>query len=390
MRTYDWTAQRQKKAYLALEDGTVLYGWSAGADIDRVGEAVFNTGMTGYEEILSDPSYTGQFVCLTAPEIGNYGVNDDDFESAKYHAAGLIVHNIHDPSNWRSTAPLRDALAEQGTPALAGIDTRALTMLLRSKGSLRAYMCTSGTIPPEEGIRRARAWEGITGQDYVRQVTCPAPYAWDPDNSKTNTFPYKDSLLPPADLRIVAFDFGIKYNILRCMRRAGFAVTVVPATTTAAEVLGMQADGVFLSNGPGDPADVRYVVSTVEQLLGRIPLMGICLGHQLLGLALGGTTYKLTFGHHGCNHPVKDVHAGSTLITSQNHNFALDASSLPQDKAEITHISLNDGSVEGLAARSVPAFSVQYHPEAAPGPHDASPVFSRFRSMIIDWQGAHA
>ena len=384
--SYPWQQAREAKAFLALEDGSVFRGYSIGAEVDIPGEAVFNTGMTGYQEILSDPSYAGQFVCLTTPEIGNYGVNGEDMESRGFFAAGLITHRVSEPSNWRSREDIRAALKERNTPALAGIDSRALATILRDKGAQKSFLCASGTLTEAEAVRRAREWEGLTGQDYVSRVTTDAAYRWDADNSQTVTFPHQDEILPPADHWVVAYDFGIKYNILRCLRRAGMAVTVVPARTSAEEVLAMKPDGVFLSNGPADPAAVGYAADAIRELLGRVPLMGICLGHQLLGIALGGTTYKLPFGHHGCNHPVKDLRRGRTLITSQNHNYALRADSLPGDNAEITHISLNDGSVEGLRALRCPAFSVQYHPEAAPGPHDAENVFADFAKMIRDFR----
>ncbi len=380
-----WRAAREKAAFLALEDGTIFRGYSVGADVDRPGEAVFNTGMTGYQEILSDPSYAGQFVCLTAPEIGNYGITPDDMESEKFFASGLLVHRVSSPSNWRSQEHITDALVARGTPALAGLDTRALTTHLRDKGAMKSYMAVSGTVSPDEAVARARDWEGLTGQDYVARVTTGENYRWDTDNSRTTTFPHRDEILPPADHWVVAYDFGIKWNILRCLRRVGLAVTVVPAKTPARDVLAMKPDGVFLSNGPADPAAVTYASDAIRELLGKIPLLGICLGHQLLGIALGGETYKLPFGHHGCNHPVKDVARNRTLITSQNHNYALRADSIPDSVAEVTHVSLNDSSVEGLRSRNHPAFSVQFHPEAGPGPHDAFDVFKTFHAMIGEW-----
>ncbi len=382
MKNYDWTTKRENKGYIALADGSVFHGYSVGAKIDRVGEAVFNTGMTGYQEILSDPSYAGQFVCLTAPEIGNAGINWEDMESRDFFAAGLLVHKVNQPSNWRSQESLEDALKTRGSPALAGLDTRTLTRLIRDKGAQKAFLCTTGEVPVEEGVERARAWEGLEGQDYVAKVTCDLTYDWDADNRHAVTYPHHDEILPPADYRIVAYDFGIKWNILRNLRRAGLKVVVVPAKTTADEVLAMEPDGVFLSNGPADPAAVSYAAEAIRKLLGRVPLMGICLGHQLLGLARGGKTYKLSFGHHGCNHPVKDLRTGRTLITSQNHNFAVDADSLKNAGVDITHVSLNDGSLEGFRCIDAPAFSVQFHPEAAPGPFDALSVFGEFRQLI--------
>ncbi len=384
MHTHDWRAAREAKAYLALEDGSVFRGHSVGSERDLVGETVFNTGMTGYQEILSDPSYAGQFVCLTAPEIGNYGANPEDMESRCFFASALIAHKVNPPSNWRARESLRDALRRLGTPALAGVDTRTLAALLRDKGAMKSFLCASGAVPVEEGIARARAWEGLTGKDYVSRVTVDRPYRWDGDGSQAAQYPHADEAQPPARFRVAAYDFGLKWNILRCLRRAGLEPTVVPARTTAEEVLALAPDGVFLSNGPADPAAVGYAAEAIRGLLGRVPLLGICLGHQLLGIALGGETYKLRFGHHGCNHPVKDLAGNRTLVTSQNHNYALRAESIPASRAEITHLSLNDGSVEGLRCRDYPAFSVQYHPEAAPGPNDAVEVFRAFRGLIED------
>ncbi|MCC8180737.1 MAG: glutamine-hydrolyzing carbamoyl-phosphate synthase small subunit [Planctomycetes bacterium] len=383
--SYGWQQAREARGYLALEDGSVFRGWSVGAAAERCGEVVFNTGMTGYQEILSDPSYAGQLVCLTAPEIGNTGVNPFDMESRRYFAAGLLAHEVRPPSSWRSRETLSDSLCREDVPALAGIDTRALTTVLRDKGAQKGFISATGETPVEEGIARAKGWEGLTGQDYVSRVTTEKAYKWDADNSLTFTYPHDRGILPPADYWVVAYDFGIKWNILRCLRRSGIEVTVVPARTPAEAVLDMKPDGVFLSNGPADPAAVRYAADAIARLLGKVPLMGICLGHQLLGMALGGTTYKLRFGHHGCNHPVKDLRHDRTLITSQNHNYALVPESIADSVAEITHISLNDDSVEGLSVKNAPAFSVQYHPEAAPGPHDAENHFARFYAMMRDW-----
>ncbi len=384
---WQWRARRERRAYLALQDGTVLRGYSVGAARESVGEAVFNTGMTGYQEMLSDPSYAGQFVALTCPEIGNVGMNADDMESRRLFAAGLLIHACNEPSNWRSERSLRQALEDHDIPALAGIDTRALTVRLRETGTQRAFLSATGETPADEGVRRARAWEGLDGQDYAARVTCGAPYAWDPDSRLTCSWGFA-ATLPPADLAVVAYDFGIKWNILRHLRRLGMRVTVVPARTSAADVLALRPDGVFLSNGPADPAALGYAVEAVRALLGRVPVMGVCLGHQLLGLALGGRTYRLPFGHHGCNHPVKDLATGRVEITSQNHNFAVAAESLDPALAAVTHLNLNDRTVEGLRACTAPAFAVQYHPEAAPGPHDPAPLFQRFRDLITE--PAHA
>jgi len=372
---------REKNAFLALEDGTVLRGYSVGAPQDTLGEVVFNTGMAGYQEILSDPSYSGQFVIMTYPEIGNTGLNPHDMESRGFFANGFIVHNMNDPSNWRATTSLKAGLHESSIPAIAGIDTRALTVRLREEGTLKGFMGVTGDVTPEEAVRRASSWEGLDNQDYASRVSCTEPYTWDEDGALTRTWGVADDL-PDADLKIVAYDFGIKWNILRSMRRSGMHVTVVPARTPPETVLDLQPDGVFLSNGPADPAAVTYAIDAARCLLGRIPIMGICLGHQILGIAVGGRTYRLKFGHHGCNHPVRDEGTTKVEITSQNHNFAVDQESLDPSKVEVTHINLNDGTVEGLRHRSEPMFCVQYHPEAGPGPHDPFYLFSRFRDLM--------
>lgn len=377
----NWGEQRKQPAYLALADGTILRGYSVGAPADQVGEVVFNTGMCGYEEILSDPSYAGQFVTLTYPEIGSIGMNAEDMESRRLFANGLIIHAYNEPSNWRSQRSLSAALSAEGVPAIAGIDTRWLTTHLRNHGTQKSFLCATGRVPEAEGLARARAWEGLDGKDYAALVTCESSYEWDPSGERTGSWGLPKPL-PSADLRVVAYDYGIKWNILRNLRIAGFHVTVVPAKTPAASVLAMKPDGVFLSNGPADPAAVDYAITHIRDLLGRVPVMGICLGHQLLGLALGGKTYRLKFGHHGCNQPVMDLATRQVEITSQNHNFALDAKTLDPERIEITHVNLNDRTIEGISCRHAPAFSVQYHPEASPGPHDARAMFSRFRKLI--------
>lgn len=378
---WNWQEQRAKKAFLALQDGTILRGHSVGAPADTLGEVVFNTGMTGYQEILSDPSYSGQFVTMTYPEIGNTGMNKADMESRKLFANGFIIHSMNRPSNWREEGSLTEHLVREKIPAIAGIDTRALTTRLRTEGTQRAFMSVTGLVDEEEAIKRARAWCGLDGQDYASRVSCEKPYRWDENGTLTASWGVAESL-PKADLKIVAYDFGIKWNILRGLRLHGMDVTVTPAKTTPADVLAMKPDGVFLSNGPADPAAVTYAIEAAKALLGKVPMMGICLGHQILGLACGGKTYRLKFGHHGCNHPVKNLRTGSVEITSQNHNFAVDPATLDKGAVEITHINLNDQTVEGLAHRKEPMFCVQYHPEAAPGPHDPYYLFAQFREMI--------
>ncbi len=377
-----WKQKRERAAFLAFEDGTVFRGYSAGAPVDRTGEVVFNTGMSGYQEILSDPSYAGQFVVMTYPEIGNTGMNTADMESRQLFANALLVHEMNSSSNWRCEIELNDCLTQNGIPALAGIDTRALTTKLRECGTLKAFISVSGKVSdPAEAVEIAKAWEGLDNQDYAAKVTCEKPYEWDPDGSLTASWGICQEL-PPADKRIVAVDYGIKWNILRSLRRTGLAVTVVPAKTSAQEILAMKPDGVFLSNGPADPAALPYAADTARGLLGKVPLMGICLGHQILGRALGAKTQRLKFGHHGCNHPVKDLQTGAVEITSQNHNFTVVEETLPQDEVTVTHMNLNDNTVEGLRHNKYPAFSVQYHPEACPGPHDPYYLFARFREMI--------
>lgn len=378
---WNWLAQREKKAFLALEDGAVFSGYSFGAPVDATGEVVFNTGMAGYQEILSDPSYSGQFVTMTYPEIGNTGINAADMESRQMFVNGFIIHNLNEPSNWRCEESLEASFIRRGIPAIAGIDTRALTTLLREKGTLRGFMSVTGAVKREEAIKAARAWEGLDGQDYAARVTCDQSYKWDRDGKLTTSWGWPEKL-PAADLSIVAYDFGIKWNILRGFRISGMNVTVVPAKTLAEDVMKMKPDGVFLSNGPADPAAVVYAIDAARFLLGKVPIMGICLGHQILGIAVGGRTYRLKFGHHGCNHPVKDLTTGKVEITSQNHNFAVDKESLDSSKIEVIHMNLNDNTVEGLRHRNEPMFCVQYHPEAGPGPHDSRYLFQRFRELI--------
>jgi carbamoyl-phosphate synthase small subunit len=378
---WNWSEQRSQAAFLALQDGTVFRGYSVGAAQDGLGEVVFNTGMSGYQEILSDPSYSGQFVTLTYPEIGSTGMNPADMESRQLFANGLILHALNTTSNWRADGSLVDYLVRWNIPAIAGVDTRALTTKLRTEGTLRGFLSITGRVGEGEAVQRAREWCGLDGQDYASKVSCEKPYRWDEAGTLTKSWGITDQL-PPADLRIVAYDFGIKWNILRSLRRNGMEVTVVPARTPAAQVLAMKPDGVFLSNGPADPAAVTYAIEAARELLGQVPLMGICLGHQILGLACGGKTYRLKFGHHGCNHPVKNVRTGKVEITSQNHNFSLDPATLEATRVEVTHVNLNDQTVEGFEHKQEPMFCVQYHPESSPGPHDPYYLFARFRELI--------
>ncbi len=372
------------RALLALEDGRYFEGESFGATSTSVGEICFNTSMTGYQEVLTDPSYRGQIVTMTYPLIGNYGTNALDQESGSPHVRGFVIEELSEaPSNWRSEMSLEEYLQKSNIPGVQGIDTRALTRHLRTRGAMKACLTTE-QISPEEATQRAVKGEGVIGMDYVREVSTPEVYQWDPNDELSkpwSTANGNGGHLPPVRFRIAAYDYGMKQNILRLLRQKGFAVTVVPAATKAEEVLALNPDGVFLSNGPGDPAALSYAHEAVRGLMGRKPIFGICLGHQVLGFAFGGSTFKLKFGHRGANQPVKDLRSGKVAITSQNHGFAVDPDSLPNE-VEVTHINLNDGTVEGMRHKELPIFSVQYHPEAAPGPHDASYFFSQFADLI--------
>jgi len=374
------TATARPPALLVLENGRRFRGRGFGAEGESTGEVVFNTAMTGYQEILTDPSYAGQIVVMTAPEIGNTGVNDEDLEAARVAAAGLAVREASlRVSNWRAERALDRYMADSGVVGIEGIDTRALTRVLRDEGAMRGAISTV-TLDPEELRARVLASPEMSGLDLVPRVSCREPYRWDEPSWRAPGV--ESPPLPPAELHVVAYDFGIKRTILRQLRDVGCRVTVVPAGAPAREVQALGADGFFLSNGPGDPAAVTYGVAAARELVdsGK-PVFGICLGHQILGLALGGETYKLRFGHHGANHPVKDLSTGKVEITSQNHGFAVDVASL-EGKATLTHVNLNDQTVEGMRHKKWPVFSVQYHPEAAPGPLDSAHLFHRFREMV--------
>ncbi len=381
------------KAILALEDGTVYHGDAFGARASACGEVCFNTSMTGYQEVLTDPSYKGQIVAMTYPLIGNYGVNAQDVESWRLHVAGFVIRELSPVvSNWRADSSLAEYLARNGIPGIHGIDTRALTKKLRVRGALKGFISTEA-IADDDAVRQAVNWPGLVGVDYVREVTHAESFLWDEQDQQSANFnlvrgpgvtdarQVRDPL-PPADIPIVAYDFGLKYNILRRLRQRGFRVRVVPATTPAAEALRYKPSGVFLSNGPGDPAALDYAVQAVRDLVKTgLPIFGICLGHQILGLAFGGKTFKLKFGHRGANQPVKDLETGRVEITSQNHGFAVDPASLPEEVG-VNRINLNDQTVEGMRHKTKPIYCVQYHPEASPGPHDSTPLFDEFRALI--------
>jgi carbamoyl-phosphate synthase small subunit len=379
------------KAILALEDGSVFHGQGFGAKASAGGEVCFNTSMTGYQEILTDPSYKGQIVTMTYPLIGNYGVNAVDVESWRPHAAGFVIRELSPVvSNWRADFSLEKYLEENGIPGIQGIDTRSLTKKLRVRGALNGFISTED-ISEAEAIQRAKEFVFV-GVDYVKEVTHKKEFRWDEKDGQSAAFDLVRGAkvadarnvrkpLPSADIPIVAFDYGLKYNILRRLRQHGFATQVLPATASAEDALKHKPAGVFLSNGPGDPAALNYIVRGVKALVDTgIPIFGICLGHQILGQAFGGKTFKLKFGHRGANQPVKDLESGKVEITSQNHGFAVDAKSLPSD-VTVNRVNLNDQTVEGLRHKTKPVFCVQYHPEASPGPHDSTPLFAEFRSL---------
>jgi len=374
-------------ALLALEDGSLFYGQSIGSDGESVGEVVFNTSMTGYQEVLTDPSYSRQIVTMTYPHIGNVGVNEEDEESSQVYASGLIIKQLPlQYSNWRAERSLADYLREKNIVAMAGLDTRRLTRLLRDKGAQNGCIITGARLDADKAILAARTFPGLKGADLAKEVTTKRKYEW-----SLGTWSL-DTEIPKADAgnhkkwHVLAYDFGVKHNILRILVEKGCRVTVVPATTSAKEVLAEKPDGVFLSNGPGDPDPCDYAIAAIREIMQTgIPVFGICLGHQLLALACGARTGKMKFGHHGANHPVQDLNDKKVLITSQNHGFAVDESSLPDDLIP-THRSLFDGTLQGIQHRRLPAFGFQGHPEGSPGPHDIYPLFDHF----IDLMGAHA
>ena len=378
---------KNRTGVLAFEDGSVFRGVSFGGQKTVLGEAVFNTSMTGYQEILTDPSYFGQIVTMTAPQIGNYGISPDDEESSGPKVSGFVVRDLSPvASNWRSNEDLSDYLSRNNIPGISGVDTRTITKRLRVHGALKACLSTED-ISDEEAIEKAKSWPGLVGADYVKEVTCSEPFVWDEAGTDKTPFTVPGTLLEPAVLdrpskRIVAFDLGAKFNIYRKLRYHGFEVEVLPATTSAEEVLERQPEGLFLSNGPGDPAAVTYVHETVSKLIEKLPTFGICLGHQMITHALGADTFKLKFGHRGGNQPVKNLETGKVSITSQNHGFASTKDELENKGAIVTEINLNDGTVEGLRHKDLPVFSVQYHPEASPGPHDSDPLFDDFYHLV--------
>jgi len=376
------------QAILALEDGRLFRGKAFGSPVERVGEVVFNTSLTGYQEIFTDPSYAGQIVVLTNPQIGNYGTSPSDAEASRPYIEGLVVREFSPiSSNWRSTEVADEYLERNGVPVISEIDTRAVVRHLRANGVMRGVLSTA-VEDTDALVAKARAHKKMDGTDLASVVSTETTYTWDDTEKRNET---GDPFLPKAvaegseQMHVVAYDFGIKQNILRMLTRENCRVTVVPAKTSAADVLALKPDGVFCSNGPGDPEPLDYAIENVQALQGKVPLFGICLGHQIFGLALGGKTYKLKFGHHGGNHPIKNLETGKVEITAQNHNFNVDPKSLPDD-VEITHVNLNDDTLAGLKHKTDPMFSVQYHPEASPGPHDSHYLFKDFRKMMEVWR----
>ncbi len=380
------------QAILALEDGRIFRGEGHGAKGECYGEVVFNTSLTGYQEIFTDPSYAGQIVVLTNPQIGNYGTNLSDNEANKPYIEGLVTREFSPvSSNWRSQQVADEYLERFQVPVISEIDTRALVRHLRTHGVMRGVISSIET-NPDVLVEKARSIRKMDGTDLAKVVSTKARYEWEPDGPDPLDQPTVEeegeatSPAPAPHLHVVAYDFGIKKNILRMLSREGCRVTVVPAETSAEDVLSLNPDGVFLSNGPGDPEPVTYAQENIRKLAGRTPIFGICLGHQLIGLALGGRTYKLKFGHHGGNHPVKQMESGKVEITCHNHNFAVDPDSMKVSQVDLTHIDLNDNTLEGLRHRTMPLFSVQYHPEASPGPHDSNYLFRDFRVLMEEWK----
>ena len=378
------------QAILALEDGRIFRGIGFGAPVEAAGEVVFNTSLTGYQEIFTDPSYAGQIVVLTNPHIGNYGTTPSDAESSRPYIEGLVTREFSEmSSNWRATEVADDYLERSGVPVLAEVDTRAVVRHLRTHGVIRGVIASGENLDADALVAKARAIRKMEGTDLASVVTTKSIYKWDESEPRNQTgealLPLPDGATNGAPLHVVAYDFGIKQNILRMLTREGCRVTVVPARTTAEETLALNPDGVFFSNGPGDPEPLSYAIETVRKLKGKKPIFGICLGHQIFGLALGGKTYKLKFGHHGGNHPILNHATGKVEITAQNHNFNVDPESLPAD-VERTHTNLNDQTLAGLRHKTDPMFSVQYHPEASPGPHDSHYLFRDFRRMMEEWK----
>mgnify|MGYP001161507629 FL=1 len=379
-----------RDAVLALEDGSVFRGFSFGATATIMGEAGFNTGMTGYQETLTDPSYFGQIVTMTAPQIGNYGINEEDEESDGPKVSGFVVRELSPVvSNWRATQSVSEYLTKHSIPGIQGVDTRAITKKIRVHGALKACLSTEG-ISDKEALEKAKSWDGIVGKDFVKEVTCTQSFTWDPTGEESKTFTVegtdlsKDDYKPTEVHKLVAFDLGAKRAIYKNLKRHGFDVIVLPANATAEEARSHKPDAIFLSNGPGDPSALSYAHQTVQSLLSDFPIFGICLGHQVLTHAIGADTYKLKFGHRGGNQPVKNIETEKVAITSQNHGFASDKEKLEEMGAIVTEYNLNDQTVSGMRLKDLPVFSVQYHPEAAPGPNDATHLFATFHKLVTE------